>query len=437
MFLLLTLDIILPFAGALLLLVLSIVALAYALGSLLSNDQMKAWAKVELVEVFYSAVILGMTVFLVTLADSSIAGLINTSHPYVANDMVSQTGFCTYLDGLQDYKGLPCHIAVGKSFFSTLFDESSMYLYSMLSDYNRMAYLASIGVNMDTILHSTGGLSFSPFSAYLQMPIGIYNYLFDFGIRSLILIKSQEILLVFVNASVFPIFMGVGIALRAFPAFRKLGGLMMGIALSMYYVFPAFYILGSYILTNMMIVQFHDSATHSVNIMDAPFIDFNSMKIGDTGKSVADLIPNPTVTRDANGVSMDYVTRDASGAYGTTHLTQSDLDTGKPIYLNTAGADICKPTTDRVSGFDAGDEWIDLLTLLAQIGGFTISGFMTGDKFDEWIFSDNGIINSMARMIFFSLFFSFLAVMSTIAAIKNISPMLGGDTEIAGLTHLV
>ncbi|MFA5412821.1 MAG: hypothetical protein WC350_05755 [Candidatus Micrarchaeia archaeon] len=429
MFMLLSLELITPFAGALLLLVLSIVALAYALGSLLSNDQMKAWARIELVEVFYTAVILAMMVFLVTLADDSIAGLINSSHPYVANGAISQTGFCTHLGGLQDYRGLPCHIAVGKSFFSTLFDESSMYLYDMLRDYNRMAYLASIGFNMDTILHSTGGLSFSPFAAYLQMPIGIYNYLFDFGVRSLMLIKSQEILLVFVNASVFPVFISVGIALRAFPAFRKLGGLMMGIALSMYYVFPAFYVLGSYILSGMMMAQFYESPTHSVNIMDAPFIDFDAMKIGDTGKSVADLIPNPTVTQDASGgVSMDY---------GGQHITQADLNSGKLIYLNASGSDICKPTTDRVSGFDAGDEWIKFVKLLAEIGTFPISGFMTGEKFDQWIFGDNGIINSMARMIFFSLFFSFLAVMSTIAAIKNISPMLGGDTEIAGLTHLV
>jgi hypothetical protein len=178
----------------------------------------------------------------------------------------------------------------------------------------------------------------------------------------------------------------------------------------------------------MMMAQFYDSPTHSVSIMDAPFIDFNAMKIGDTGKSVEDLIPNPTVTTDANGVSMDY--RDQ-------HYTQADIYNGVPLQLNASGADICTPTADRVSGFDVGSEWLDFVTLLAQIGGFTISGFMTGDKFDEWIFADNGIINSMARMIFFSLFFSFLSVMSTIAAIKNISPMLGGDVEIAGLTHLV
>lgn len=423
---LLTLAPILPFAGALLLLVLSLVALAYAIGSLLSNDQMKAWARVELVEVFYSAVILAMTVFLVTLADDSIAGLIDSSHPYVANSVVSNSGFCAHLDGMADYQGLPCHIAVGKSFFSTLFDESSMYLYGMLRDYNRMAYLASIGFNMDTILHSTGGLSFSPFVAYLQMPIGIYNYLLDFGVRSLVLIKSQEILLVFVNASVFPVFISVGIALRAFPAFRKLGGLMMGIALSLYYVFPAFYILGSYILSGMMIEQFHESG--SVSVMDSAFIDFNAMKIGDTGKSVGDVVPQPTVAQGADGVSMDYLDR---------HYTAEDIYNGVPLRLDTADADICKPTTDRVSGFDAGGEWIDFVTLLAQIGAFPISGFMTGDKFDEWIFGDNGIINSMARMIFFSLFFSFLSVMSTIAAVKNISPMLGGDVEIAGLTHLV
>lgn len=422
---LLSLAAIAPFAGALLLLVLSVVALAYAVGSLLSNEQMKAWARIELVEVFYSAVILAMALFLITMADDSLGLLINSSHPYVSNNVAHGQGFCSHLGTFREYQHLPCHIATAKSFFSTLFGESSFYLYSVISDYNRMAYLASIGVNMETIVHSVGSMSFSPFSAYLSIPISVYNYLFDYGVRSLILIKAQEIMLEFVNGSILPIMLPVGIALRAFPAFRKLGGLIMAIAISMYYVFPAFYIMGSYVLTGMMMEQL--SQHGNVDIMKAPLVDFDSMKITDD-KSMGDLISNPDVSRGAGGFTM---------AFGGHTYTEEDLDSGRLIYLNTSDADICTPTQNRQSGFSAIDEWTEFVSLLWKLITFPFSGFMTGETFDEWIMGDNGLVNGMARMIFFSLFFSFLSIMSTIAAIKTISPMLGGDTEIAGLTHLV
>ena len=46
-------------------------------------------------------------------------------------------------------------------------------------------------------------------------------------------------------------------------------------------------------------------------------------------------------------------------------------------------------------------------------------------------------LDLLARLMFFSTFFSFIAVIATIANIKVLSPMLGGDVEIAGLTRLI
>ena len=382
----------LPLAGVVILATISIIALAYLIGSLLSNDQLKAWSRIELTEAFYSAVIIALAFSIFALADASIAGFLDSGvHP--------GPPICTALSAQPAYDEYPCHIAVAKSFLSTLFDQGSSYLYSLLRQYSRFSFLASMGLNWDSLEHSMGSLSFTPFAPYLQLPMSIYSYLFDFGVRSLILIKLQEILLGFINGSIFPVFFIAGAVLRAFPAMRRLGGLMMAIAVSFYYVFPAFYVLGSAVFTQMML------QSPTGNVMEAPEIDFSAL-------------------------NMPYTDPDMSS------YSQAQRSSGELLTLDQS-ANICKPAAERDSGFDVAGEWTDFIGLMGQLIAAPVSGVAWGDQFDGWIFGNSGIIQGMGRMVFFSLFFSFLAVMSTIAAIKSLSPLFGGDVEIAGLTHLV
>jgi len=386
----------LPLAGVVILATISLIALAYLIGSLLSNDQLKAWSRIELTEAFYSAVIIALAFSIFMLADASIAGFLNSGvHP--------GPPICTALSAQPAYDEYPCHMAVAKNFLSLLFDQGSMYLYSILRQYSQFSFLASMGLNWETIEHSMGSLSFTPFAPYLQIPMTIYSYLFDFGVRSLILIKLQEILLGFINGSIFPVFFIAGAVLRAFPAMRRLGGLMMAIAVSFYYVFPAFYVLGSAVFTEMVAADIRGGGDGSV--MGAPEIDFSAL-------------------------NMPYSDQPISG------YSQEELSSGQLLALDPS-ANICQPPAERDSGFDVADEWADFVGLMMNLVAAPVSGVAWGEQFDGWVFGDNGIIPGMGRMVFFSLFFSFLAVMSTIAAIKSLSPLFGGDVEIAGLTHLV
>lgn len=401
----------LPLAGAVILVTVSFISLAYMLGSLLSNEQLKAWARLELTEAFYSAIIIALAFSIFALADTSIESFLNSPgvHP--------GPPICTKLHAYPEYDDYPCHIAVAKNFFSTVFDQSSTYLYSILRQYSRFSLLASVGMNWETIEHSMGSVSFTPFAPYLQIPMAIYSYLFDFGVRSLILLKMQEILLGFINGSVFPVFFVAGAVLRAFPAMRRLGGLMMATAVSLYYVFPAFYVLGSAVFTGMIL------ATPTGEVMEAPDIDFSALNMP---------YQDPVVTTGPNGVSMEY-----TDTQGTTYTrTQQELSSGQLLTLDQS-ENICKPPAEKDSGFDVLGEWTYFVGLMAKLLAAPVSGVAWGDQFDEWVFGGNGIVMGMGRMVFFSLFFSFLAVMSTIAAIKSLSPLFGGDVEIAGLTHLV
>lgn len=383
----------LPVAGAVIMVTVALIALAYMVGSLLSNDQVRAWARMELTEAFYSAVIIALAFSIFYLADTSIAAFLDSPGVHPGPPV------CTHLRSYPEYDQYPCHIAVAKSFLSTVFDHGSTYLYSIIRQYSQFAFLASIGLNVETIEHSMGSMSFSPFSAYLQVPIAIYSYIFDFGVRSLILLKFQEMLLGLINGSIFPVFFVSGAVLRAFPALRRIGGLMMAIAVSFYYVFPAFYVLGSAVYAGMI------QATPTGEVLMAPVVDFSAL-------------------------NLPYQDPDMS-AY-----TKEELASGEHLTL-TQEANICRPPAEKQSGFDALGEWASFVELMAVNIAAPVSGVAWGEQFDGWVFGNNGIVMGIGRMVFFSLFFSFLSVMSTIAAIKGLSPLFGGDVEIAGLTHLV
>jgi len=387
----------LPIAGAVILVTVSFIALAYLLGSLLSNDQVKAWARIELTEAFYPAIIIALAFSIFAIADASIESFLDSPgvHPQAAGN----PPICTQLHSYPQYDDYPCHIAVAKNFFSTAFDQGNTYLYSILKQYSQFSFLASVGLNWETIEHAHGSMSFTPFAPYLHIPMTVYSYLFDFGIRSLILLKMQEILLGFIKGSVFPVFFVAGAVLRAFPAMRRLGGLMMATAVSLYYVFPAFYVLGSAVFTGMIL------ETPTGEVLMAPEVDFSAL-------------------------NLPYKDPDMS------QYTDSQKESGELLTL-TQRENICKAPAEKESGFDVADEWKSFVGLMFEILGAPVSGVAWGEQFDEWVFGGNGIVMGMGRMVFFSLFFSFLAVMSTIAAIKSLSPLFGGDVEIAGLTHLV
>jgi hypothetical protein len=62
------------------------------------------------------------------------------------------------------------------------------------------------------------------------------------------------------------------------------------------------------------------------------------------------------------------------------------------------------------------------------------------NKFDRGIsvaYKPGGPVDALARMAFFSIFFSLFGILATIASIRSISVTFGGDIEIAGLTHLI
>ena len=58
-------------------------------------------------------------------------------------------------------------------------------------------------------------------------------------------------------------------------------------------------------------------------------------------------------------------------------------------------------------------------------------------KENNWVVGENGVLENTAKLLIYSTFVPFIALMATISFVKGLSPLLGGDVEIAGITHLI
>ena len=375
-----------------------ILAIIYAVGSLLSNEQMKKWASIEAVEVIYSIIIIAVALFIFALADSAAEGVIGAVHP-------GGPALCTALISHPDYHGLPCHLAVSKNFFHSIFDEGQDFSWGILRSYMWFSIFSSFGISNDFFEHTFGSASFSPFVGFFDVPLAVYGLMFDYSMKALMIAKFQEALVVFIGNSLSPVLFVVGAVLRAFPLSRKLGGLLMAIAVSLYYVYPIFFVMGS--------VVFDSIALRAPNgdVFGITYADLSSVQ-----------------------ASPDY---DLSTIY-----TEEQLESGEAFldYSAQVGNVCQQERADAEGKIEQTSAWSNTLSkmdweVFVPMSVDGMMGTMGGGVFGNYF--RGGIIDGTSRLVFFTFFFSFIGIMATIASIKSLSPILGGDIEIAGLTHLV
>jgi hypothetical protein len=442
----------LPLAGAALGLAITISALVYMLGAALVNDKMKSWAKMELVEVFYSAVIIALIAPIPSLGafmlvDSAIqAGLFpNGATPSV---YVPEQGITLPLCGgggnadaiaapdTSIYHDVPaCHMRLGIWYLHTIFKEAQDLAYKDYLTYIYTATAADFTINFEFITQATGFFSITPWRGFFTTGNTIKAMVFDYLVKLMILTKFQEVMLSFVARALFPALFVTGAVLRTFTFSRRLGGLLLATGLALYYVFPAFYSLGGLVVYDLKQGLLKDPGFQSLCgglglgtvacTQDPPITNF---------LYVAGEIPMPGGNLDTKDAQQKYNAlqsqtmeqRLGASESSTGGLKALDSQNGQP------GADFAKsvPLADRQKAMaDARaktDSWFKQVSSLSKLD----SGVFVA-------YSPGGPVDALARIAFFSVFFALFGILATIASIRSISMTLGGDIEIAGLTHLI
>ncbi|MFA5049675.1 MAG: hypothetical protein WC501_01575 [Candidatus Micrarchaeia archaeon] len=380
------------YIGLALLASIGIVSIAWMVASFFNHDGIKAYAKAELFEIIYSAILLILIFALFPVFDTAIQ---LSSNYFYSQTTINQVKALALTDNA--YSSIPIHFQYAKFFLGSLFNEGVIFNANLYSGYSITGVLEEIYLSVDLFWEQRGLINYNPLKGFFHMGNSMKMQIFDLVIKVLIITKFQEIFLHVFLYGVFPAFLGVGLVLRSFQFTRKLGGLMMALALGFYFVFPLAYLLGGMIYAGSD--GLYKDIITSIDSRLSP--DYDGYK---TDVDMAEKIKQQIENGELN--------------------IHSPTQTEEELKNSLAGVDVCNifknPGTNSGTQ-DSFKDWVDTL----KDNGIGITAI------------DDSYLKISSRLIFFSMFFSFFGLMATIASIRSLSMLFGGDMEIAGLTHLI
>ena len=378
-----------------------LLALGYMAAVFMHDDRLKAWVGRELGQVFFSVVIIVVAVALASSIDPwlhllSLAGGQDWQN-YVNNGVCCTSAATCASPAGSLSRGRACHIEIASDYLQVLYESTRQSATAYLNNYGMFAFLSHISISDTLVLKFLAGTSFQPFAG-LELAAEFFSTLFDLSIKTMMLLRAQQIFLDFLWYPLFPVMLSMGLVLRIFYFTRKLGGMLIALGLALYVVFPMFYVLSDGIIWGFM------------------------------GNPITMLPVGSTYNSDPiSGTPLPL--------YGTTSVApqqraKSVFDSG-----NTLTVDMCNESTAQ-----------DQAAMGAQLDKFgtswnTFEGGKWYSQFGSFVtmqgFSPNGPIASLAFIMVFTLLIPFLALMTTLAAFKVLSPLLGGDVEISLLSRLI
>ncbi len=464
------------FAGAALGIATVLSSVVYMLSELLQNDKMKTWAKMELSEVVYSAIIISMAIVGLPLIDAVVQGGLGVSNvggtgggmPGCAGSATSawikvadyghfshtvQPPQCLDICGdaiadnnLSVYHGVEsCHIRLGIWYLREIFDEAKTFAFDIYLSYIKTSMIAEFTINIEFLFEKAGFFTFTPWKGFFTMGNKIKEMVFDWAIKLMMITKFQEVMIAFIAKALFPALFISGAVLRTFTFTRRLGGLLLAMAIALYFIYPSFYAFGALImldLKNDPSIQGAWIANTEANPQGALNPDppiANTMYI-------RDVIPMP-----GGGIG-NYTTEDVRARLRNYEGMGSDeyftlMEEGRDSSTNEALMPLTDPNSGTMTDFTSRQHSTateaqvndSLARSRQEVDTWygSVSKESKLDKFINFAWEPNGPLDSLARLTFWSIFFSLFSIIGTIAGIRSLSITFGGDIEIAGLTRLI
>jgi hypothetical protein len=458
-------------AGILLLFAAVIAGLIYIVGIFISNEKIKSWAKIELVEVVYSGILLVVILALLVSANLVVQEIAisnkNIYDPYGFSTKICADGPGTFGE-YEYFKGIPCHIRLAMVYLNNLFNEGRINAYGIYQAYIFTSAIAEMNINLEGITEQAGVFAYNPLKGFFVVGNTIKSSTFDYTTKIMTINKFQEVFLRLIAVALFPALLILGLTLRCFFFTRRLGGLLMALAIALFFIFPLFYVLGGWTYNNYKVETcLRYMAEKQVSACPPDISAFGSLTVDLSGFPTLDGTPISQGKLNAAGANNGYGTFTGS----TTGKGMDQLSILMPgnsyamKYINTYFDPSQNTNTPNYHAPNI-CAIMDDAAVKAQIGdgqfGSTVDGALNQQKknifdmlkaknlYDKAAFIaevygtrgmggsyGGGYIDMVSKLTFFSLFFSFLGVMATIAAVKSLSGIFGGDLEIAGLTHLI
>lgn len=379
----------------------ALIALSYMFSKLLSLNFLENYAKHELNQAFFSLLILG-SIFVGIIAINNLFCISLASTGFTSMGTCAPSGF-----SFNDIQGT-LHLNVARSKLALFYNDVRVLAKGALKAYDWMEFFNNLSGGSALFSSAIPGLAFSGVHRM------IYGEIFTILSGVLIFLKFQELFLVINAVYFFPPFLYFGLILRILPFTRKLGGLLLSITLSLFFVLPYLYIASWIIMeatpsfgTKYII---DTSSTISLiglsNVMgetDSPKEQFDvseyvKNKMFDEEKKFQQRSTNNTMSHVIEGFANETERIEAEGKEQMGELNANQLKSESSKNLYGDAKDFLTAVNDR---------------------------------------KNNSFVEIAARVVLSTIFLTIFALVGTISAIKEISKIFGGDVEIAGLTRLI
>lgn len=259
-----------------------VMAAIYQLGKALSDKKMSDWARYEVYQAFGSLIIIALVAIALQTTNTVLLLLVEQG----VGGFQCSGGECTYTayalnSSLQGRFDLPvqvtktctqhCHIEVAKSYLDATYDLVRHYAAAQLCMAGKLEFWAEMKVKFEPMkkwkligkvlssrfmeLTSEG----IPLFSGCQLADQSYEAMIAYMLTLLGVIKSNWMMLNLVEHAIFPLFLVWGIILRILSFTRKLGGLLIAIAVTLYFFYPAVVILEGVMMSpgsNMLKLEF-------------------------------------------------------------------------------------------------------------------------------------------------------------------------------------
>ncbi|GEM_PF-3229952 len=353
------------------------VSLLYMASHFFSNENLLAFSKHELAQAVYSLIIVG----------SVIAGIamMNNLFCLALQENTLYNGVCT-----SDI-GLTAHVKVARAHLAEMYNNVRVLAKGTLRAFDWSSTAA--GTSTSVGLLQGRPMAWAGFHSF------VFGESFSILYKVLLFIKFQELFLIINAAYFFPAFFNMGLVFRILPFTRKLGGLLMGITLGLFFVLPYMYILSQVVIT---------SAEHFSTrfMLDTAKWQFTFMTFGS-------IMDSSGTSKDFDEVLEDMREKGAgTNAFGMA-ITELNKQNVPELNMGTAAA-IPNPRDNAAFG--------------------TAKEYYDPHDPDNHNYT---LVEVVARVILAVTFSSVFSLVGTISAIREISALFGGDVEIAGLTRLI
>ena len=212
-----------------------LISIAAMAGNLLNLPELKAFVDTELRQCIVSILLIVMIVAMLVFLDSVFRA---------ATFEATGSRGCTDSTVVE-----PCYVTLAKEYLDNLYTVGTQYAGDEISSSATYQAIATTGFNVVANMASLlfAGINTRPLAG-LSVEAERAAALFETMSKLLSSIYAQKYFIDVIAYAVAPMLLLLGILLRTFFFTRKLGGLLLAIALSLFIVYPLTYVLASYTL---------------------------------------------------------------------------------------------------------------------------------------------------------------------------------------------